>query len=140
VSIVIDASFMLALVFEDERTDEITAVGRRLAIDGGVVPGHWRHEIANSILMAVRRKRIDATRPLAIFAQLNQLRIEVDTSSSESIWTSAFVLADRLGLTIYDAAYLELAMRLGRPLASLDKQLRAAARQVGVEILPEAAA
>ena len=85
--------------------------------------------------MAVRRKRISAARPAAIMADLDALPITIDAAATVRAWAATFALAERHGLTVYDAAYLELALRMGAMLASLDRELIWAARREGVETI-----
>jgi predicted nucleic acid-binding protein len=101
---------------------------------GAVVPSLWRAEVANGLQIAIRRKRIDAVFRSRALQHLELLPITVDRETDTYVWSSTLALADRFDLTIYDAAYLELAERRGLPLASLDKELNAAARALGVSV------
>ena len=134
-SVVIDASFMLAIVFEDEQTPALTERGRQVSIDGGIVPRHWQLEVANSVLMSVRRQRIDHAKAATILATLARFKVSIDEPDPMTAWTAIYALAAEHRLTVYDAAYLELATRRGLPLASLDRALIAAARASGVAVL-----
>lgn len=133
-SLVLDASLTLGWYFEDERTRAGEAVLDRVIEEGAVVPGLWRYEVANGLQMAVRRKRINAVYRDASLAELRLLPITVDRAGDDMAWTTTLGFADRFGLTIYDATYLETAYRRSLPLASADRALRAAARAVGVEL------
>ena len=133
-SLVLDASLTLGWYFEDERTKAGDALLDKVTEDGAVVPALWRYEIANGLQTAVRRKRIDAAYRDASLAELRLLPITVDGVGDELVWTTTLGLADRFGLTIYDAAYLELSHRRGLPLATADRALRAAARALGVDL------
>lgn len=133
-SLVIDSSITLAWFFEDERTDRADAVMRHVAEAGAVVPSLWRLEIANALQSAVRRKRIDMAYRDASIANLRSFPIAVDVETDRHAWGSTLSLAERCRLTLYDAAYLELAQRLRLPLATLDQELRAACRAVGVRL------
>lgn len=133
---VIDASVTLASGFDDESTPDIDAVFRRVATTGAIVPGLWWLEVANSLRTALRRGRIDGTQRDKLLAILDDLPIQTDHETWQRAWTDTLALSDRLGLTIYDAAYLELATRLGLPLATLDRELAQAARASGIEVLP----
>ena len=99
---------------------------------GGVAPSLWRFEVANGLQMAIRRKRIDAAYRAASLVDLAVLPIAIDPDSDRHVWTATVQLAEQHGLTIYDAAYLELAQRRRLPLASLDRALRQAAISIGV--------
>ena len=134
-SLVLDASLTLGWYFEDERSRIGDAVLDRVAEEGAVVPALWRYEVANGLQMAVRRKRIDALYRDASLAELRLLPIAVDDAGDELAWTVTLALADRFGLTVYDAAYLELAYRRHLPLATADRALRAAARALTVELV-----
>jgi predicted nucleic acid-binding protein len=135
VSLVVDASLTLSWYFEDERTTEADAVLDRLTESGAVVPALWHLEVANGFQIAIRRKRIDADFRDRAIRQLAMLPITADTETGVFAWTTTLALADRFGLTIYDACYLELAQRREAPLATLDQDLRDAGRALGVELL-----
>jgi len=135
-TMVIDSSITLAWFFEDERTDRADALMRQVAKTGAVVPSLWRLEIANALQSAVRRKRISAAFRDASIADLRSFPISVDSETDRQAWATTLSLAERCTLTLYDAAYLELAQRLRMPLASLDQDLRAACRTIGVASKP----
>jgi predicted nucleic acid-binding protein len=135
VSLVIDSSVTLSWCFEDERTDVTTALLYQVAETGGLVPGLWRLEVANGLQAAVRRGRIDAAYRDASLADLRTLAIAVDPETDRQAWSATMQLADRFRLTLYDAAYLELAQRCQLPLASLDRELRNAGDALGVPVL-----
>jgi len=136
VSLVLDSSIMLAWFFEDERSERADGVMRQVASKGAVVPSLWRLEIANAFQSAVRRKRISAAFRDASIADLRSFPIAVDSETDRHAWGATLALADRSRLTLYDAAYLELAQRLRLPLASLDQGLRAACRTLRVALKP----
>ena len=134
--LVADASATLTWCFEDEAlpwTDELLA-----NLKGGseaIVPPHWPAEVANALLVAVRRGRISREKANRFFLDLRALPIQVDAESIETVFDQVFELAEKFHLTIYDAAYLGLAIRKGLPLATLDQDLRKAARASGVSLL-----
>lgn len=134
-SCVLDSSVTLAWVLADETTDAIRQLFDRIAEDGASVPGLWRLEVANSLTMAARRGRIDLSFRDEALADLDMLGIEIDGQTDAHAWGSTLRIADRFRLTVYDAAYLELAVRLSLPLATLDQALRNAAIRVGVPLL-----
>src|SRR5229473_133736 len=107
----------------------------RAEADAALVPALWRLEVANSLTMAVRRRRIDPDFRRAALADLALLDITTDQQTDSYAWTDTLNLADRFQLTVYDAAYLELAQRRVLPLATLDQDLRNAAMAIGVEVL-----
>jgi predicted nucleic acid-binding protein len=135
VSLVLDASLTLSWYFEDERTPAIDAVLDEVVANSAVVPSLWRLEVANGLQMAIRRKRIDRDFRDRAIQQLSLLPIVVDPEADTYVWTTTLRLADRFSLTVYDAAYLELAQRRDLPLASIDKELSAAGRRLGVQTL-----
>jgi predicted nucleic acid-binding protein len=132
-SLVLDSSITLAWYFADEQTEASRAVLQRVATEGALVPSLWRFEVANGLQMAVTRKRVDAAFRDRALAKLATMSIEVDLESDSHVWSASVQLSERHGLTVYDAAYLELAQRRRLELASLDRQLRDAAR---AELVP----
>jgi predicted nucleic acid-binding protein len=135
VTLILDASLALAWCFQDEATPATDMVLDRVAEAGAVVPALWRLELANGLQVAVRRGRINAAyrdRSLADFAQL---QIETDQETDAHAWSVTLRLADRHELTLYDAAYLELAQRRRLPLATLDQGLRRAADRLALTLL-----
>jgi predicted nucleic acid-binding protein len=133
--IVLDCSVALAWIHGEETSDAIIRVFDLVASDGALVPGLWRLEIANSLTMAVRRGQIDADYRDAALSDLALLNISVDPHTDTRAWNVTLALADRFRLTLYDAAYLELAQRHSCPLASLDLDLRRAAGVLGLALL-----
>jgi len=100
-----------------------------------VVPTLWRLEIANSLTMAVRRRRIDAEFRHAALVDLALLDIATDQYTTLHAWGDTLNLAERFRLTVYDAAYLELSARRQLSLATVDGELRTAAATLGVQLL-----
>lgn len=131
--IVLDASATLAGLFEDERTPAIVALFDAISTSAAHVPGHWRLEVANGLRMAIRRGRTDLAFRDSSLERLVRLPIAIDGETSVHAWGATLRLADRYGLTPYDAAYLELAQRRRVPLATRDSALRAAALDAGIE-------
>ena len=134
-SLVLDASLTLSWFFKDERTPGADAVLTEVTEKGAVVPALWRLEVANALQMALRRKRIDAAFRDAALTQLSRLSISADPDTDTYAWTAILQLADRFQLTLYDAAYLELAGRRRLPLATLDRELRDASAALGITLL-----
>ena len=133
--VVLDSSMTLAWIYDDEVTPPIRAVWEQIAETGAVVPTLWRLEVANSLTMAVRRKRIDLVFRQSALTDLAALDIVVDSQTDAHAWADTLACADRHRLTLYDAAYLELAQRRKLPLATLNAELLAAARAAGVPTL-----
>jgi predicted nucleic acid-binding protein len=134
--LVLDCSATLPWIFGDEATpasesllDDLTNGARAW------VPSLWHLEVANVMLGAIRRKRIDQAGVEAFLTQLGAYDIRVDGETVSRAWTKTLDLAQQHRLSSYDAAYLELALRRGLPLASTDSELVAAARAAGVPVL-----
>lgn len=132
-TIVLDASLTLSWYFEDERTPAADALLDRVTEAGAVVPVLWRLEVANGLQVAIRRKRCDTAFRDRALAELSCLPISVDAETDGFAWTATLKLADRFGLSVYDACYLELAQRQNVPLGTLDAPLRTAAVALGIE-------
>lgn len=132
---VVDGSVALAWCFEDEFDAHATRVLQVVAKDGGSVPSLWALEVANGLLVGKRRGRLtpaDVERFLTLFLKLP---LTVDDLPMEQALKAVLPMAQQFGLTVYDATYLELAMREGRALATKDRQLMAAARECGVTLV-----
>jgi len=126
-SLVLDSSVTLAWIYSEKTTEPIRQVFDLLSQASAWVPGIWRLEVANVLEIGVRRKRHNAKFRDATLADLAQLPIQVDGETDVHAWGATLRLAERHRLTLYDAAYLELAERRNLPLATLDDDLRAAA-------------
>ena len=125
---VVDASLALAWCFEDEAIGWADGVLERLRHgDRMVVPAHWQTEVLNGLLVALRRKRIKPGQPAQFWGAVSRLPIEVEHALLAPQAMAILAFAEKHGLTVYDAAYLELAHRRGLPLGSLDGALRRAA-------------
>jgi len=138
VNFVLDASLAMAFVLKDEATPETDEILDSLGQGAkAFTPALWRWEVGNVFLMAERRKRITLAETHRHLTSLRALPVELDDNAWGEAWNVAPILARKHALTLYDATYLELAMRRGLPLGSLDTHLRAAAKAEGVKILPE---
>ena len=131
-SIVIDNSVFLAWCLADE--DEPTATGamQQVAEGGGVAPRIWWYELRNALLVNERRGRMSPQQVSDTLTDSLALGISMDDQHDES---RLLELARRHELTVYDAAYLEVAFRRGLPLATLDRRLREAAEAIGVAVV-----
>ena len=134
-SLVLDSSATLAFIYSDETTEPIRRVFQAVADDGALVPALWRLEVANSLTVAVRRGRIDANFRRTALADLALLDITIDDHTDVHAWGETLNVADRFQLTVYDAAYLELAQRCTLPLATLDSELGTAAKALGLRVV-----
>lgn len=133
-SFVLDNSVALAWCFKDEGTPLTMAMLDRATRDGAVAPQLWPLEAINGLLAAERRRRIDRETRLTLTAFLAELPITIDPETTERTWGTTARLAEAHRLTSWDAAYLELAQRMGLPLATQDEALIAAARAAGVRL------
>ena len=120
---VLDASVVLAWCFDDESTPAAWALLDRLRTAPAHVPALWALEIGNILLGAERRRRITQARVVEFLGILGELDIRVDPDMPGRAFRDVVPLAREQRLTTYDATYLELAMRLGLPLATKDTAL-----------------
>jgi predicted nucleic acid-binding protein len=135
VTFVLYNSVAVAWCFEDEQTPALLALLQRVTESGAFAPGLWPLEAANALLVAERRGRLERDRRRRLCGFLSALPIALDGETATQAWTTTIGLAERFGLSAYDAAYLELAERLDLPLASLDGDLRRAANALGLVLL-----
>jgi predicted nucleic acid-binding protein len=136
VTIVLDASLALTWCFEEERRADTELIGLRILDEGAVVPSLFHLELASAMLNGEKRGRIKAAQIDARLTKIASMPIEVDLETSRKAWTVTLSLARANKLTSYDAAYLELALRLGAELATLDVALRDAASRHGLAVIP----
>jgi predicted nucleic acid-binding protein len=133
---VLDASIVLTWCFPDEEAQKAEEISERIALgDKLVVPAFWRHEVLNALLMGERRKRVTNELIQAFIKDLERLPAEIDMPAAGTVFHSTQDLCRKHGLTAYDAAYLELAMRQRIALATADDALERAARAEGIEIV-----
>ncbi len=133
-TLVIDCSLTMAWYFEDEATPYTNAVRNAMATERAVVPALWSLEVANVLLTGERRKRSTQAHAAKWLRFLAALPIAIDTDTPFRAFDPMLRLARSNKLTAYDAAYLDLAIRVGLPLATLDEDLEKAARANGVSI------
>ena len=132
---IVDASVALCWYFEDQKTAYTEAVFDCLARgDAALVPAVWPLEVVDSLVVAVRQKTVSAAQLETFVGDLKDLPVEVDTQGIERVYSSIVRLSQQHQLSSYDAAYLDLALVEGLPLATLDKNLRAAAKRAGVRL------
>lgn len=128
-----DASITLAWCFADEEDGYAEGVLKALATTRILVPSHWAPEVSNALLMAERRGRTQPADTARAVALLTALPIDRDEHTADRAMHDTLSLAKAYGLTVYEAAYLELALREGSAIASLDANLEAAATKAGVQ-------
>ena len=128
---ILDASISLSWFFEDETDAYAEAVEDSITKAVALVPAHWHLEVANALLVAERKKRATEAKIVHFLSLLSSLPITIDDETAARAWSDSLALARAHSLSVYDAAYLELAIRQGLPLATLDEPLRDALRAVG---------
>jgi predicted nucleic acid-binding protein len=132
---VLDTSAALAWVLPGEAAAATDALLATVGELGAVVPGLWPLEITNVLWMAERRRRISLMERTQALTILADLPIQIDERTAALAFGATSALAAARDLTVYDACYLELALRMGLPLASLDKRLCQAALAAGVSLV-----
>jgi predicted nucleic acid-binding protein len=129
---VLDCSVTMAWYFKDEANAYARAVRRSLGGLRAVVPALWPLEVANILIIGERRQRSTEAEASKWLSYLQMLPIQVDDETAARAWSDILHVARSYDLSAYDASYLELAIRLGLPLASLDDRLKATAASAGV--------
>jgi len=130
--LVVDCSTVLAWAFDDEFGEQADRAMLLAAERGIVAPAIWWYEVRNTLIVAERRKRLGPSRIRAVLEALTELRPVFDFDHEDDAIVN---LANVHGLSIYDAAYLEVAERRALPLATLDQSLLRAANRAQVEII-----
>lgn len=133
-SFVVDNSIVMSWCFQDETNQYADVVLESLSRATAVVPSIWPLEVVNVLLVAERKKRLSEADSVRFITLLSQLPIVVELEPPERVMTDLLVLARTNNLSSYDAAYLNLAMRKGLPIATLDARLTEAARAANVPI------
>lgn len=133
---VMDASVAIAGLSADEDHRESRDLVERAISDGVVVPALWPYEVANILALKSRRGTISAESLKLALRSIRDFLLTIENFKPDSeAFTEAIALAQTHRLTVYDAAYVEVALRRRLPLATLDARLLAAARAAGVTIL-----
>lgn len=132
---VLDCSVAASWLFEDERTPALVALQEQLRLDSAAVPWLWFLEIANALHQAERRGRVGEDQILPFLEFIGRIELEVDSEAARRAFDFILPLCRGYALTAYDAAYLDLAIRRSLPLATLDDDLRRAAKKAGVALL-----
>lgn len=131
---VLDSSVTLAWYFRDELNEYAGAVRERMVQSRAIVPGLWPLEVANSVVVGERRGRSTRAQAATWLSVLRAFPILVDDETGVRAWGDTLNIARAHRLSAYDAAYLEVAMRRGLPIATLDDELKTAAMMVGVSL------
>jgi predicted nucleic acid-binding protein len=133
---VLDASIVLTWCFPDEEAQKAERISERIALgDEPTVPAFWRHEVLNALLVGENRTRLTSELIQTFIEDLERLPTEIDSPLAGTVFHTTQDLCRKHGLTAYDAAYLELAMRNRIALATADGALERAARAEGIEIV-----
>lgn len=132
---VVDNSVVMSWCFEDESNSYADAVLEMLENTIAIVPSVWPLEVVNVLLVAERRQRLEEAESVRFLTLLSQLPISVEHENPQRIMKPLLALARASKLSSYDASYLDLAMRRGLPIATLDKQLIKAAQKAKVPVL-----
>lgn len=131
-NLVLDCSIAMAWCFEDEATEFTDSLLELLGEGSAKVPSIWPLEVANVLAISERKERTNQAKITQFLQLLNDLPITVDAKTGKKAFTDVLTLARNNRLTSYDAAYLELALREGLSLATLDKGLKQVAGNLGV--------
>ena len=132
---VLDSSVTVAWLYREEKSHIADEIFASLIHTGAWVPDLWHLEVANVLQMGIRRQRHAADFRDRMFSDLSNLPIHVDPETHRQAWGATAQLAEKHDLTLYDSAYLELALRRGLALATFDEELREAAAGEGVALL-----
>ena len=134
--LVLDASVAVSWCFPDRRTAFTTRVLQEIANGFAVVPGLWALEVGNALAVSERKGYLKAAQLDAFLRELEDLPKQVEQHSADQALGRTLALARQYKLSTYDACYLELSERMGLPLATLDADLKKAAKKAGVELVP----
>lgn len=134
---VLDCSVAISWCLVDENNPTANAILAIMPDAEAFVPEIWSLEIANVLLVAERRNRMTQEQSEEAIALLQSMLIQVDTATDANALGATLTLGRQEGLAAYDAAYLELALRLGLPLATIDTRLAEAATRCGVDLVEE---
>ena len=132
--VVVDASVVLAWSYKDEHSPYADGILVQLTRDGASAPPIWPLEVANSILVALRKGRISPEDLPGALADVDDLPISIAAESKDTVFGPVASIAREQGISVYDASYVELALREGLPLATVDVRLREAAQRLGVAL------
>lgn len=134
-SFVLDSSVALSWCFKDEETPESVKILKKAKASAIFVPSLWHVEISNILGIAFRRQRLSEADLAIVLKMFATLELHTDVPFPPTGTTALLPLMQAYSLTAYDAAYLELALRLNLPLATLDTELAFASKQAGVALV-----
>ena len=134
-SFVIDTSVVMTWCFKDEISRYADSILDSLEHFTAIVPSIWPLEVGNVLLVAERKNRLSEADSIRFIALLSELPISIDQEPPERMIKEIFALAREHKLSTYDASYLDLAMKKGVPIATLDNRLITAAKRSDVPIM-----
>ena len=132
---VLDCSLTMSWFFPDEITEYSESIMDALLNGEAVVPHIWFYEVTNTLQVGERKKRLQRSESIGILERLQQLSIILDNTKTNTIMPELLSLAGKYKLSAYDAAYIELSLRLGLPLATCDKQMAESAIAEGIKLM-----
>lgn len=135
-SFVLDSSVALAMLLPDEQSAAADSIAELLVRTTARVPAIWQLEVRNALLVALRARRLSSREFEERMSLLDELAIEVDFGADHDVLARTVDIARRQDLSAYDAAYVELARRLGIPLATFDARLRKACLSLKLSVMP----
>ena len=133
--ITLDCSVTASWFIPDEFSKSSLNIKDKIKEKGAIVPTIWSLEVGNVLLISERRKRITKEQRQKALYILSDLPIKTDELTFKNAWFETIELAEKYNLTLYDACYLELALRYNSPLATFDNNLKQAAKLAGVILL-----
>lgn len=131
-TLILDASAALSWSIADETDGEAIALLKEVRARGGIVPPLWLYEMENGLQNAIRRKRLSETEAMTIRNQLTKLPIRVADASERVVFYDTLSLANRFNISVYDAVYLDVAVRYKGNLVTRDRRLADVASALGV--------
>lgn len=132
-TLIVDASVALSWSIADETDADAVAFLRQVRAEGAIVPSLWLYEMENGLQNAIRRKRISEAEAMTIRSKLTSLPIRIADASEQVAFYDTLPLANRFSISVYDAAYLDVAVRHKGRLATRDRRLAEVAHALGVD-------
>lgn len=133
---VLDCSLTISWLFIDEETESALSLRKALVKSKAIVPELWSIEVGNVLWVAEKKQKITPYQTTLYKNLLQELPIETDKNTSNLALSRIIELAREYKITVYDACYLELALRFSCPVATFDNELRQAANKAGIPVLP----
>ncbi len=132
---VVDNSVILSWVFKDENTKKSQELLNKLLKQNAYVPSLWPYELSNALFIAEKNGRIKEADSVSFISSLKDLSLFVENNSYDNITKDILAISREHKITVYDASYIELALRKNLDMASFDKKLNAVCRKIGIKIL-----